>query len=226
MLDQTLKDLNCLSYAPVNPLLVYVMGLEAAKSRDATDAERQRMGQILREAMGARAYGWSAQRTAPGSGFDVHRDYDGSPFASDLTTNETALALASVLKDYDHSFIQTLVTRAVPTDDLPHIEDLARVSDSVIVFNAVATDSRQPTLRKDTFAWVRRCQLEGLKGVRPVLQHRRRLLPHSGKWMDVLGRFGAVAGSHPGVQRAEAAKFSSPAHRAAMEASPPIVFPP
>ncbi len=63
-LDDTPKGVNALTYVPLNPLLVYVMGLDAAKERDATDEERAEMCRLLKEAMDAGACGWSAQRTA------------------------------------------------------------------------------------------------------------------------------------------------------------------
>lgn len=67
------KGVSMLTYVPLNPLLVYVMGLEAAKTRDATDAELEEMKGLLRAAMDAGACGFSAQRTPPGSGADLQR---------------------------------------------------------------------------------------------------------------------------------------------------------
>jgi len=225
VLDATPKGINCLTYVPLNPLLIYVMGLEGAKSRDATDEERQTMQRLLREAMDAGACGWSAQRTAPGSGFDVQRDYDGSPFATDLMSNETALALGSILADYDHAFIQTLITTTNPKQDLAHVEDLARVSDSAIVFNLVATDSRMPNLHKETFAWIRACQERGLRiyaqaltnggGFMLTIADGWNLWDESDPWRDAT----------LGTNEEKLAKFKDPAHRAAMKARPPAVFP-
>ncbi|HKN89845.1 MAG TPA: amidohydrolase family protein, partial [Acidimicrobiia bacterium] len=60
VLDRQPKGLNMLSYVPINPLLVHVMGYEAAKSRDATDEERAEMVRLLQEAIDAGACGWSA----------------------------------------------------------------------------------------------------------------------------------------------------------------------
>jgi N-acyl-D-amino-acid deacylase len=55
------------SYMPVSPLMVYVMGLEAAKSRPAMPAERKEMQRLLNEAMDAGACGFSIQRLGPHS---------------------------------------------------------------------------------------------------------------------------------------------------------------
>jgi N-acyl-D-amino-acid deacylase len=175
-LDGTPKGVNCLTYVPLNPLLVYVMGLDAAKDRDATDEERTEMCRLLKEAMDAGACGWSAQRTAPGSGYDVQRDHDGTPFATDLMSNETALALAAVLKDYDHAFIQTLIAQQgdrtgkdpKSADNAKnavrqHLEDLARVSDSAIILNAITTDSRTPNNHRQALSWMKDARDRGFK---------------------------------------------------------------
>src|ERR1700748_1025650 len=44
---------NCIQYMPTASLMTYVMGLEAAKSRPATEAERAEMRRLLAEGMGA-----------------------------------------------------------------------------------------------------------------------------------------------------------------------------
>ena len=53
-LERIPKGVNCLSYMPLNPLMVWVMGLEAAKSRAATKAEQGEMCRLLAESMGRR----------------------------------------------------------------------------------------------------------------------------------------------------------------------------
>lgn len=56
------KALNILPYVPVNPLLIWVLGLERAKAgAQPTDAEHAELARLLEEAMEAGACGWSAQ---------------------------------------------------------------------------------------------------------------------------------------------------------------------
>ena len=74
-LDRTPKGINLMSYMPLNPLLMYVMGLDAAKSRPASGNEMQRMQSLMREGLAAGGCGWSAQL---GTEAEVQRDYDGS----------------------------------------------------------------------------------------------------------------------------------------------------
>ncbi len=162
VIDRQPKGLNMLSYVPLNPLLIHVMGYEAAKSRDATDEERAEMVRLLAEAIDAGACGWSAQRSAPGTGFDVQRDYDGTPFATDLMSKETALVLGAALADYDHTFIQTLMLTDDPAGDLAHLEELAAVSNSPILFNAVGTMANMPDAHRFILGWIRNCQERGL----------------------------------------------------------------
>ena len=46
-LDRAPKGVNCLQYMPTASLMIYVMGLEAAKTRPATPAERKEMGEVI-----------------------------------------------------------------------------------------------------------------------------------------------------------------------------------
>jgi len=61
-LDRAPKGINCIQYMPTASLMTYVMGLEAAKTRPATDAERAEMARLLNEGMDAGLCGFSIQR--------------------------------------------------------------------------------------------------------------------------------------------------------------------
>src|SRR6201993_2355712 len=50
-LDRTPKGINCIQYMPTASLMTYVMGLDAAKTRPATEAERLEMARLLGEGM-------------------------------------------------------------------------------------------------------------------------------------------------------------------------------
>lgn len=89
------KGVNMLPFMPIAPLMIWVMGLDDAKSgRKPTPAETNEMCRLLNEAMDHGACGWSAQRFGRNS---VQADYDGSPMVTDLMADETALAFARVL---------------------------------------------------------------------------------------------------------------------------------
>ena len=65
-LDRTPKAMNILPYVPVGPMLLEVLGVDDAKAgRMPTDAEHEKLANLLREAMDAGGCGWSAQRLPP-----------------------------------------------------------------------------------------------------------------------------------------------------------------
>jgi N-acyl-D-aspartate/D-glutamate deacylase len=212
------------------------MGLDAAKERDATDEERQEMCRLLREAMDAGACGWSAQRTPPGSGADVQRDHDGTPFATDLMSYETALALGAVLADYDNAFIQTLIApegdrtggknpSLSGRNDRAHVEELAAISNSAIIYNAITTDSRRPNKHTDVLGWIRQCQLKGLKvypqcvtgggGFTFTFADGWNMYDDSTAWREAT----------LGTTEERLAKLSDPANRQALKEQRPAVLP-
>lgn len=159
--EATPKGVNILPYVPANPLLVYVMGLDAAKSRAPTEAETARMRQLLGEAMDAGACGWSAQVTPPGPA-SGQRDFDGTPFPSDVMTDETMLALCGVLGERDEGFVQITLATTDPAADMRHLEAMAATSGRPIIFNALTTDERLPELHRTHQAWLNACRTKGL----------------------------------------------------------------
>src|ERR1700694_4093784 len=97
-LDRAPKGVNCIQYMPTASLMTYVMGLEAAKSRPASEAERQEMKRLLRESMDAGLCVFSIQRLGRNS---TQADFDGSPMVTDTMIDEDILALAEVLNERD-----------------------------------------------------------------------------------------------------------------------------
>ena len=88
--------------------MTYVMGLEAAKTRPATEQERKEMQRLLHEGMEAGLAGFSIQRLGPNS---VQADFDGTPMVTDTMVDEDILCLAEVLAERDEGSIQ--ITQAV-----------------------------------------------------------------------------------------------------------------
>ena len=68
------------------------------------------MCRLLNEAMDAGGCGWSAQRLHPKRRRLVQRDFDGTPMVTDVMHNETALALARVLRQRNEGFIQMVLS--------------------------------------------------------------------------------------------------------------------
>jgi N-acyl-D-aspartate/D-glutamate deacylase len=165
------KGINVISYVPLSPLMVYVMGLEAAKSRPATLAEREEMKRLLNEAMDAGACGFSLQRLGHNS---VQTDFDGTPMPTDCMADEDVLALAEVLCDRGEGFIQ--ITQAnIPDIDDPRsrdeiraekwafLERLAEVAQRPIIHNIVVVFDAAPQNYKMELAWLRQANEKGLR---------------------------------------------------------------
>ncbi|MGH3687676.1 MAG: N-acyl-D-amino-acid deacylase family protein [Pseudonocardiaceae bacterium] len=163
VLDAAPKGINILPYLPVNPLLHYVMGRDAAKSRPATQDENRTMAALFAQALDAGACGWSAQRTPPDSVASGQRDFDGTPFASDLMSNDTALALARVMAEKDTGFVQMTLASSDPEADRRHLEELAQVSGQPLVWNALGVDGTNPDEHRQMLAWFAACRERGLR---------------------------------------------------------------
>jgi N-acyl-D-aspartate/D-glutamate deacylase len=168
-LEKLPKGVNIVSYVPVSPLMVYVMGLEASKSRPATPAERKEMQRLLNEAMDAGACGFSIQRLGPHS---IQADVDGTPMPTDCMDDEDVLILADVLRERDEGFIQ--ITQAQGGDpihcedglksrDRAFLEKLAERAQRPILHNALAVVDDVPTFHTSELDWVHDCNSRGLR---------------------------------------------------------------
>lgn len=163
------KGVNLVAYVPVSPLMVYVMGIDAAKSRPATAAERAEMQRLLNEAMEAGACGFSVQRLGEHS---LQADYDGTPMPTDCMADEDVLCLAEVLRKRDEGFIQITQAQsgnpvqATPEairKDLLFVERLAEVSGRPVLHNAIAALEAYPEAHKQSLAWLHDCNKRGLR---------------------------------------------------------------
>ena len=121
-LNRAPKGVNAIQYLPTSSLMIYVMGIEAAKSRPATEAERDEMRRLLAEGMDAGLSGFSIQRLGPDS---TQADFDGSPMVTDMMCDEDILNLARVLRERDEGFIQITQATGNIKDDLAFLERLA-----------------------------------------------------------------------------------------------------
>jgi N-acyl-D-aspartate/D-glutamate deacylase len=163
------KGVNVVSYVPVSPLMVYVMGLDAAKNRPATLAEQHQMQRLLHEAMDAGACGFSIQRLGPHS---LQADYDGTPMPTDCMADEDVLVLADVLRERDEGFIQITQAAggdpvrsgdAVKSRDRAFVELLAERAQRPVLHNAIAAIDDRPQFHKSEMEWVRSCNERGLR---------------------------------------------------------------
>ncbi|MFN0148881.1 MAG: N-acyl-D-amino-acid deacylase family protein [Dehalococcoidia bacterium] len=160
-LDRIPKGVNCLSYVPVSPLMIWAMGLEAAKNRPATEAEKKEMKRLLNEAMEAGACGFSLQRLGPNS---AQADYDGTPMVTDMMAEDDIYALAEVLRDRDEGFVQ--INNSFSGNikmDLEVQERIAEISGRPILHNLVGINNDNPRFHQRRLQWLQECNDRGLK---------------------------------------------------------------
>ena len=158
-LDRSDKGVNCIQYMPTASLMTYVMGLEAAKNRPATAAERQEMQRLLNQGMDAGLCGFSIQRLGPDS---TQADYDGSPMVTDIMSDEDILSLAEVLRARDEGFIQITQSTGVIKEDLAFLEKLADVAQRPILHNVIVAARKDPKVHRRSLDWLERCREKGL----------------------------------------------------------------
>src|SRR5829696_1751636 len=162
-LDRAPLGVNVLQYMPTASLMTYVMGLEAAKTRPATNAERKEMQRLLHEGMDAGLCGFSIQRLGPNS---TQADFDGTPMVTDTMVDDDIFALAEVLRERDEGFIQlTQATSANPNapEDLEFKLRLAEVARRPIIDNVVPVSQKNPRTHQERLEWLAAAQEQGLQ---------------------------------------------------------------
>jgi N-acyl-D-amino-acid deacylase len=159
-LDRIPKGVNCLSYAPILPILYWVMGVEAAKSRSPTAAEQAQIDRLIEDAMDAGTCGWSMQRMGEQT---AQTDFDGTPMATDTMAEADVMALAKVLGRRGEGFIQiTQVSERRLKDNMAVVERLAETSGRPVLYNVVQAVNAYPDLHRRYMDWLEDCHRRGL----------------------------------------------------------------
>ena len=153
------KGVNCIQYMPTASLMTYVMGLEAAKTRPATEAERAEMRRLLSEGMDAGLCGFSIQRLGKHS---AQADFDGSPMVTDTMCDEDILNLARVLAERDEGFIEITQATGHIKDDLKFVEKLAATANRPILFQAITASTRNAEVHRKSLEWLHKARAKGL----------------------------------------------------------------
>ena len=157
-LERTPKGVNVLSYVPLSPILMNVMGLEAAKSRPATEDERAALSRVFNEALDAGACGFSAQISGSEG---VQRDYDGTPMITDMMAREDIMLFAGILRERGEGFIQ------IAGGGLRLAEELAAESGRPIIWNMLAVGADQhgaaTMMHRDAIKWLDDVNARGLR---------------------------------------------------------------
>jgi len=158
-LQRAPKGINCIQYMPTASLMIYVMGLEAAKTRPATEAERAEMRRLLNEGMDAGLCGFSIQRLGKHS---AQADFDGQPMVTDTMCDEDILNLARVLAERDEGFIEITQATGHIKDDLAFVEKLAATAKRPILFQAITAATKNPDVHRKSLNWLHKAREKGL----------------------------------------------------------------
>ena len=152
-LERRPKGVNVMSFVPLNPLMVYVMGMDGAKTREPTKEELAEMLRLMEESLDAGGVGYTMQRL--GDGFtSVQRDYDGTPMPTDTMSDELVLEFAKVLKGRGEGIIQLTQAKDDVVSDLDFGADLAEAGGCPVLWNAVQVNERHPHQHRRMLRWV------------------------------------------------------------------------
>lgn len=155
------KGVNVMTYLPVNPLLIYVMGVEAAKTRRPTQTELTEIRRLINDAMDAGAIGISL--SAMGEQGNSHLDCDGTPMPTDVLEHDVILDICRALVDRGEGVIQLLSQLAIYGDRhlTERLLQLARGSGVTVIHNAFITSDFQPDMINQDLRWLDEMRAEG-----------------------------------------------------------------
>jgi len=207
---------------PISPLLIWVMGFEAAKAgRLPTAGQHAEIKRLLHEAMDAGACGWSAQRMLPTGPAAVQRDHDGSPMPTDVMHDETCRELAGVLAERNDGFMQMLLVSGDNARDQAFYEEVATLSGRPVIMNVVQAFDHKPHIHRRVLDWLKSCRERGIRVVGQGLTtdagftftfEEWNLFDDSQPWCEAT----------TGTREERLAKLADPARRPALRANLPI----
>jgi N-acyl-D-aspartate/D-glutamate deacylase len=129
--ERTPKGVNVMSFVPLAPIYGYVIGTDEAKKRPATDAELERMCDLLIEGMEVGGCGMSAQ--IMGVEGNVQLDHDGTPMVTDTISLRDLSAFSKAMSSTGRGVAQM-------TGNLEWAEVMARESGRPVIWNALLAE--------------------------------------------------------------------------------------
>jgi N-acyl-D-aspartate/D-glutamate deacylase len=165
------KSVNILSYVPINPLLIYVMGVEAAKTRRPNAAEMAEMHRLIDKAMDCGAVGIAL--SVMGIEGNSHVDYDGSPMPTDVMHDEDIVDIARGMVRRGEGIVQLLaqIGGNGNKEVSAKVARMAKGSGVRVIHNIfLAIDGMPETIDAD-LAWLDGLRTEGLDIIGATLLH-------------------------------------------------------
>ena len=162
---------TCIQYMPTASLMTYVMGLEAAKTAPATDAERKEMQRLLHEGMDAGLCGFSVQRLGPNSAPEPTST--ARRWSTDTMHEETCSSSPRARPSATRASSQLTAGRK-GGGTTAFLEELAKVAERPILYNAIIAIPALPRHPQEAAPLARALPRAGPADLRPGLHHRRR----------------------------------------------------
>ena len=193
------KGVNVLSYLPLNPLLVFVMGIEGAKTRNPNDEEMTEIHKLINEAMDAGAIGISM--SVMGAEGNTHVDTDGSPMPTDLMDHDAIVEICQCLFERGEGVIQML-SQIVQYGDrsiTQRVAELARGTGVRVIHNAFLTHDMIPQIVDEDIKWINTLRNKGCDVTAGALLNRG--------WVEAgIDQLDAAGGQLPAIREIVACK--------------------
>jgi len=165
------KSVNVMTYVPINPLLVYVMGVDAAKTRRPNSKEMAEMHALIEEAMDLGAVGIAL--SVMGVEGNSHVDFDGSPMPTDVMHDDDIVDLARGMVKRGEGIVQLLaqIGSGGKKDVSAKVARMAKGSGVRVVHNIFMAIDGMPEMIDADLAWLDGLRAEGLDVVAATLLH-------------------------------------------------------
>lgn len=158
-MERTPKAVNAMMFMPLNPLMVYVMGIEGAKTRRPTAAEIARMRELIAEAMDAGACGLSVSSMGT---VNNHVDIDGTPMPTDVMHIDDLCEIVEVFRERGEGLIQ-VISQIGPVGDSEISIRLGEASGRPVLHNVFSTSDYTPDLHRKSMAWLDNVNARGIQ---------------------------------------------------------------
>ena len=155
------KGVNVMTFLPLNPLLIYVMGIDGAKGRRPTDAEMAEIHRLINEGMDAGAIGISM--SVMGAAGNSHVDVDGTSMPTDALAHDVILEIGRAVVERGEGVIQML-SQIVYFGDRSVTErmaEMARGTGVRVIHNTFLTSDLVPETIQQDLDWLNGLRAKG-----------------------------------------------------------------
>lgn len=155
------KGVNVMTFLPLNPLLIYVMGIEAAKSRRPSAQEMSEIHLLINQAMDAGAIGISM--SVMGAEGNSHVDVDGTSMPTDSLDHDVILDIGRAVVERGEGVIQML-SQIVYFGDRSITEKMAQMARGTgvrVIHNTFLTSDLVPETIQQDLDWLNGLRAEG-----------------------------------------------------------------